>query len=101
MSEAGLEQKYVKEAFDTNWVVPLGPNVNGFEADLEEFVNSRDCHLDQTQCVERSRHSALTRQRFLRALHLVEMTNGYLKHHHTGIKKVRFFDKIENIALQA
>ena len=39
MSEAGLEQKYIKEAFDTNWVVPLGPNVNGFEKDLEEFVN--------------------------------------------------------------
>ena len=38
MSEAGLEQKYIKEAFDTNWVVPLGPNVNGFEADLEAFV---------------------------------------------------------------
>ncbi len=40
MSEDGMEQKYVKEAFDTNWVVPLGPNVNGFEKDLEEFVNS-------------------------------------------------------------
>ena len=39
MSEAGLEQKYIQEAFDTNWVVPLGPNVNGFEADLEAFVN--------------------------------------------------------------
>ncbi len=38
MSDAGLEQKYIKEAFDTNWVVPLGPNVNGFEKDLEEFV---------------------------------------------------------------
>lgn len=38
MSEEGTEQKYIKEAFDTNWVVPLGPNVNGFEADLEEFV---------------------------------------------------------------
>lgn len=38
MSEEGLEQKYIKEAFDTNWVVPLGPNVNGFEADLEKFV---------------------------------------------------------------
>ena len=33
-----MEQKYVKEAFDTNWVVPLGPNVNGFEKDLEDFV---------------------------------------------------------------
>ncbi len=38
MSEAGEEQKYVKEAFDTNWVVPLGPNVDGFEKDLEDFV---------------------------------------------------------------
>jgi len=38
MSEDGMEQKYMKEAFDTNWVVPLGPNVNGFEKDLEEFV---------------------------------------------------------------
>ena len=38
MSEDGMEQKYIKEAFDTNWVVPLGPNVNGFEKDLEEFV---------------------------------------------------------------
>ena len=38
MSEAGMELKYIQEAFDTNWVVPLGPNVNGFEADLEEFV---------------------------------------------------------------
>ncbi len=42
MSDAGLEQKYIKEAFDTNWVVPLGPNVNGFEKDLEEFVNKVD-----------------------------------------------------------
>lgn len=35
---SGNEQKFIKEAFDTNWVVPLGPNVNGFEADLEAFV---------------------------------------------------------------
>ena len=35
---SGNEQKFVNEAFDTNWVVPLGPNVNGFEKDLEEFV---------------------------------------------------------------
>ena len=42
MSEAGLEQKYIKEAFDTNWVVPLGPNVNGFEEDLRQFVTRMD-----------------------------------------------------------
>ena len=42
MSEDGAEQRYIKEAFDTNWVVPLGPNVNGFEKDLEDFVNEND-----------------------------------------------------------
>ncbi|MBO5619242.1 MAG: aminotransferase class I/II-fold pyridoxal phosphate-dependent enzyme [Paludibacteraceae bacterium] len=42
MSEEGLEQKYIKEAFDTNWVVPLGPNVNAFEEDLKQFVNSQE-----------------------------------------------------------
>ena len=40
MSDEGWEQKYVKEAFDTNWVVPMGPNVNAFEKDLEAFANS-------------------------------------------------------------
>ncbi len=40
MSEEGIEQKYVKEAFNTNWVVPLGPNVNAFEEDLRKFVTS-------------------------------------------------------------
>ena len=39
MSEEGIEQKYIKEAFDTNWVVPLGPNVNAFEQELEKFVS--------------------------------------------------------------
>ena len=40
---SGKEQDFIKEAFDQNWVVPLGPNVNGFEADLEGFVNKREC----------------------------------------------------------
>lgn len=35
---SGNEMKYIQEAFDTNWVVPLGPNVNGFEGDLKQFV---------------------------------------------------------------
>jgi dTDP-4-amino-4,6-dideoxygalactose transaminase len=34
----GTEQQFVKEAFDTNWIAPLGPNVNGFEQDLELFL---------------------------------------------------------------
>ena len=45
MSEDGVEQKYIKEAFDTNWVVPLGPNVNGFEKDLEQFI------IHNSQCI--------------------------------------------------
>jgi dTDP-4-amino-4,6-dideoxygalactose transaminase len=36
----GNEQKYVNEAFDANWVAPLGPNVDGFEKDLESFLNN-------------------------------------------------------------
>ena len=35
---SGNEMKYIQEAFDTNWVVPLGPNVNGFEEDLKQFA---------------------------------------------------------------
>lgn len=42
MSEEGWEQKYVKEAFDTNWVVPMGPNVNAFEDKLRKFVTGNN-----------------------------------------------------------
>ena len=35
---SGKEMGFIQEAFDTNWVVPLGPNVNAFEQDLERFV---------------------------------------------------------------
>lgn len=37
----GSEQKYVNEAFDTNWIAPLGPHVDGFEADLASYTNSK------------------------------------------------------------
>ncbi|UFH46663.1 DegT/DnrJ/EryC1/StrS family aminotransferase [Flavobacterium galactosidilyticum] len=36
----GNEQKFVNEAFDTNWVAPLGPNVNGLEQDLEKYLGN-------------------------------------------------------------
>lgn len=39
---SGKEMDYIKEAFDTNWIVPMGPNVNAFEKDLENFVNVRN-----------------------------------------------------------
>ncbi|HWL26904.1 MAG TPA: aminotransferase class I/II-fold pyridoxal phosphate-dependent enzyme [Ureibacillus sp.] len=41
MSEEGFEQQFVKEAFDTNWIAPLGENVNGFERELAEKVGSK------------------------------------------------------------
>ena len=41
---SGNEQQYIKEAFDTNWVVPLGPNVNAFEENLEDFLG-QDKHV--------------------------------------------------------
>lgn len=34
----GTEQNYVQEAFETNWVAPLGPNVNGFENDIQNYI---------------------------------------------------------------
>ena len=37
----GTEQKYIQEAFETNWVAPLGPNVNGFESDLENYLSNK------------------------------------------------------------
>ena len=36
---SGNEQKFIQEAFDTNWVVPLGPNVDAFETELENYVS--------------------------------------------------------------
>ncbi|MBQ7495874.1 MAG: DegT/DnrJ/EryC1/StrS family aminotransferase [Bacteroidaceae bacterium] len=69
MSEAGLEQKYIKEAFDTNWVVPLGPNVNAFEEDLEKFCltpsplpPSREARggLEGSDCLSKKRVVALS-----------------------------------------
>ena len=40
----GQEQRFIQEAFDTNWVVPLGPNVDGFEKDLENYLG-RNKHI--------------------------------------------------------
>ena len=42
MSKEGYEQKYIKEAFDTNWVAPLGENVNKFEEELAKYVGSKN-----------------------------------------------------------
>ena len=39
----GEEQKFVQEAFDTNWIAPLGPNVNGFEREMEAYTGIAHC----------------------------------------------------------
>ena len=41
MSEEGFEQEFIKEAFDTNWIAPLGDNVTGFEKELREYTGSK------------------------------------------------------------
>ena len=40
MSDEGYEMQYIKDAFDTNWIAPLGPNVNEFEKELASKVGS-------------------------------------------------------------
>jgi dTDP-4-amino-4,6-dideoxygalactose transaminase len=54
----GTEEKYVKEAFDTNWIAPLGPNVDGFEKDLESFLGN-DVHVAALSSGTAALHLAL------------------------------------------
>ncbi|MCD8186111.1 MAG: aminotransferase class I/II-fold pyridoxal phosphate-dependent enzyme [Rikenellaceae bacterium] len=54
----GQEQHYIQEAFDTNWVVPLGPNVDGFEKDLAEYLNE-NVHITALSAGTAALHLAL------------------------------------------
>ena len=54
----GNELKYIHEAFDANWVAPLGPNVNGFEEDLKSFLNE-DVHVAALSAGTAALHLAL------------------------------------------
>ena len=49
MSPNGMEQRYIQEAFDTNWVAPLGPNVDAFEKALEDYFNENDNENEKQQ----------------------------------------------------
>lgn len=53
------EQDFTQEAFDTNWVVPLGPNVNGFEADLQHFLGNEEKHVVALSAGTAALHLAL------------------------------------------
>lgn len=60
---SGYEQSYIQEAFDTNWVVPLGPNVNGFESDIATYLEPRDnsdIHVTALSSGTAALHLALT-----------------------------------------
>lgn len=54
----GNELKFVQEAFDTNWVAPLGPNVEGFEKDLEQYLNNNS-HIAALSAGTAALHIAL------------------------------------------
>ncbi|MEP6262972.1 MAG: aminotransferase class I/II-fold pyridoxal phosphate-dependent enzyme, partial [Gillisia sp.] len=42
----GTERKYIDEAFDHNWIAPLGPNVSGFENDIKEYLSSAETKVE-------------------------------------------------------
>lgn len=74
MSDEGWEQKYVQEAFDTNWVVPMGPNVNSFEEDLGKFVNGKVvCLSAGTAAVHLHAVKFSSTGRLLKLLHSVKI----------------------------
>lgn len=54
----GGEMKYIKEAFDENWIAPLGPNVNGFEKDIEIYLGE-DVHVAALSSGTAALHLAL------------------------------------------
>ena len=55
----GSEQKYISEAFDQNWIAPLGPNVNGFEKDLQSYLKKENIHVAALSSGTASLHLAL------------------------------------------
>ena len=55
----GNELKYIHEAFDANWVAPLGPNVNGFEGDIESFLKEEDIKVAALSAGTAALHLAL------------------------------------------
>lgn len=55
---SGLEQKYVNNAFETNWIAPLGPHVDGFEKDIESYIDN-DVHVAVFSSGTASIHLAL------------------------------------------
>lgn len=76
MSEEGNELKYVKEAFDTNWVVPLGPNVDAFEADLQKFASTSKNNEDLERITDLSSKRVAALNTGTAAVHLALIACG-------------------------
>lgn len=57
---SGNEMKYIEEAFADNWVVPLGPNVEGFEEDIERFIKSVEAPAVENESLRKKRVLALS-----------------------------------------
>lgn len=55
----GSEQKFVNQAFETNWIAPLGPNVDGFEKDIENYIGPNTYHVAALSSGTASIHIAL------------------------------------------
>ncbi|UZH55497.1 aminotransferase class I/II-fold pyridoxal phosphate-dependent enzyme [Salinimicrobium tongyeongense] len=55
----GKEQNYISEAFEQNWIAPLGPNVNGFEKDLQSYLREENIHVAALSSGTASLHLAL------------------------------------------
>ena len=49
MSDEGYEQEYIQEAFDTNWIAPLGTNVNEFEKELANKVGTKKSYISRLE----------------------------------------------------
>ena len=75
---SGRELDFIHEAFKDNWVVPLGPNVNGFETDLEKFVNSRTGQPDLPQSHQETHRKVVALSSGTAALHLSLVACGVM-----------------------
>ena len=71
----GAEQRFVQSAFDSNWVAPLGPNVDGFELDLEDWLSKKsaqsETHVVALSAGTAAVHLALVMKSSVRVLHLL------------------------------
>ena len=92
----GSEQNYVQEAFDTNWVAPLGPNVNGLEKDLESYYNVGKLLVEAQGGEERAKYGDGLIKEYSKRL-TSELGKGYSIQNLKYMRK--FYQFIQNMIL--